>query len=355
MTTSTKTDLYQIDVRGQVRKWSIEAVDNCLFIEYGLMDGARQINKEYVKQGLASRTLEEQVKSRYDSRINKQLDRGYKYTLEEAQNNKGTNALNFFKPMLAQPLKKVHDIDFTSAFLQPKYDGHRCLITNVNGETIAYSRQGKIIDSITHITEQLDVPEGTVLDGELYCHGVSLQQIGSWVKRKQDNTKQLLYHAYDSMSQAPFAERFEHLKRAIASCEFACSAPTERALEQADVRAYYNKARQSGYEGAILRWGNAGYGVGKRSKNLVKVKGTIDEEFHVVDIIASRDGWAILVCEATNWKEFKVNAPGGYEEKRKVLMEKHRYIGKYVTVEYANLTADGIPFHPVALRWREDI
>jgi len=31
------------------------------------------------------------------------------------------------------------------------------------------------------------------------------------------------------------------------------------------------------------------------------------------------------------------------------------YIGKRLTIEYAGLTADKIPFHAVATRWMEDL
>lgn len=348
--------LYQVDSRGSVRVWSIESDMHEIVIKHGQLHGSIQTKTETVPYGKGNRTLEQQVASRVRSRINKQLDRGYKYSLEEARENRATNALSLKKPMLAKPIKDVNNIDYSSAYVQHKYDGHRCLITNINGELVAYSRQGKLITTIGHILEGIDLHYNETLDGELYCHGVPLQTIGSWIKRAQPETKDLVYYAYDSLGSAPFAERFSYVQACLASAEKAVPAPTSAAQGgYLQVREHFDRSRAAGYEGSILRWGNQGYQAGSRSKYLVKVKGIIDDDFKVVDIIPSSDGWAILKCAAKNGEIFGVNAPGSYPEKQHVMDNSYVYIGMHVTVEYSFLTKDGIPFHPVAIRWREDI
>jgi DNA ligase-1 len=352
---SIRTSLYQEDARGKMRVWSITSDDNTIVMQHGELGGALQIKTEVVRTGLATRTIEEQVRSRVRSRINKQYDRGYKDSVEEARAMKGTNSLSLFKPMLAKPLKDVRNIDYYRAYTQYKYDGHRCLITKQDGKLMAYSRQGKLITSIDHILDGINLQEGMTLDGELYCHGVPLQTIGSWIKREQDATKSLIYCAYDSVAELPFAERLQQVGVALARAENASVAPTAAAGDDLDVRMFFSQARAKGYEGAILRWGEEGYQVGKRSKYLVKVKTVMDNEFRVIDMERSKDGWAILVCEAKNYTPFKVNAPGGYEEKFNIWKNRDSYIGRMVTVEYANLTTDGIPFHPVATTFREDV
>ncbi len=347
---STKTELYQQDARGNIRMWSIETFEDKITIRYGLKNGAIQTKDEYILGGKATRTQEEQVESRFESRINKQLDRGYKRTMEEAQSKVGTNALNLQKPMLAKPYKDVRDISYAHAYVQPKFDGHRCLMTMVNGKVTPYSRQGKLITTIDHITKGIVLDENITLDGELYCHGESLQSITSWIKKKQDNTLRLVYNVYDSISGRPFAERFGVLEGAIAGAKFAVSAVTERVHSYPHARVFYHEAKKVGYEGAILRWGLEGYQA-KRSKYLVKIKSKVDADFRVIDIERSKDGWGILVCATEADTIFRVNAPGGYEEKRIILKNKLKYINTKITVEYANLTKDGIPFHPVALRF----
>jgi ATP-dependent DNA ligase len=347
--------LYQVDNLGRLRSWSIYSDGNEIVITYGLLDGAQQVKKETVKMGLGGRTLAEQVRSRVRSRVNKQYDLGYKDSPEEARMFKGTNAMGMFKPMLAQPLNKVKNINYSNAYVQHKYDGHRCLITKMNGNIIAYSRQGKLIDSIDHILDTLDIMEGQTIDGELYCHGFSLQQIGSWIKREQPASLNLMFHAYDCIADLPFEHRMEKVKQAVEYCDSALFVPTKRITCFDEAVEHFQVSRELGYEGSIVRWGDLGYEIGKRSSTLVKLKEFHDAEFEVIDIEPSNDGWAILLCANPKGLDFKVAAPGSMDNKYAVWNNREKYIGKRVTVEYANLTADGVPFHPNALRFREDI
>ena len=350
-----KTSLFQKDNRGKIRLWEIRDEDNVLYITYGELGGSMRVITEEIKRGLATRTIEEQVRSRYYSRINDQYKKGYKDTIEEAERSIGTNAMGLKKPMLAQPVNKVKRIDYEHAYIQHKYDGHRCLITNKRGEYIAYSRQGKPITSIGHIMEGIVIPDGVTIDGELYCHGASLQSITSWVKREQPASLNLKYHAYDVISKERFKDRFDRLIEILRYSEHAIPVPTMKVNSEEDVNRHFTESRNQGYEGTIVRWGLQGYESSKRSKHLVKVKAFMDSEFEVIDIHPSKDGWGILECILPNGNTFKVLAPGTQLEKSKVLEYKQEYIGKLITVEFANLTADQIPFHPVALRWREDI
>ena len=102
----------------------------------------------------------------------------------------------------------------------------------------------------------------------------------------------------------------------------------------------------------MLRTNDRGYEPGKRSSQILKAKRWLDSEFCVVDITASADGWAILHCANPFGPTFKVSAPGTIQQKTEVLNNKDLYIGRCVTVEYADLTKDRVPFHPVALNWR---
>lgn len=44
-----------------------------------------------------------------------------------------------------------------------------------------------------------------MLDGELYCHGVNLQTINSWVKKNRPESMQIKLHLYD-MPEVPGME-----------------------------------------------------------------------------------------------------------------------------------------------------
>ena len=348
--------LYMKDNKGVVREWAISAIDQLITISHGQWGGALQYQTEFIREGKAARSLDEQVRSRIDSRVSKQRDKGYVDDEFEARMvSRPTNTLGLPKPMLASPIKKVRDIDYTDSIVQPKFDGNRCLVYCEDGINKAYTRNGKGIDSITHILNDLVLEEGMILDGELYCHGVPLQTIVSWVKRKQFNTLGLKYHVYDVVAPAlPYKARSEII-RGLPIGDSISPVYGDPTSCKEDVFRLFREYRDQGYEGAILRWGTTGYEDGKRSKSLVKIKEWESDEFKVIALHKSRDGWAILECELPNGKTFRVSAPGSMEDKIYILAYPDHYIGKDVTVDFANYTEDGIPFHPVAINFREDI
>jgi len=354
---------YAKDVKGSIRVWMITAHDTGLTIEHGMMGGSLQTKEEPINIGKGARTRDQQIYSRYLSRINQQYDKGYDDNLLKVQQSKRTNSMGLLRPMLAAPIKNVRNIDYGHAFYQHKYDGNRCLITKQDGRNrclitkqdgiiIAYSRNGKPVTSIGHILDGIQLVEGETIDGELYCHGVPLQRICSWIKREQDATKNLSMRVYDIVDNSPYIERLARLE-SLSLGDNAGVVPTVRVESEESLDGLLEASLSDGYEGGILRWGDAGYEDGKRSKSLAKIKVFEDDEYEVVGIVASKDGWAILVCEMPDGKLFRVSAPGTMDKKFEIMLYIEDYIGKMVQIKYANMTKDGIPFHPVAIRFRD--
>lgn len=346
------TTLYMLGNDGNIREWSIAVKDFDIVIHHGVLNGAIQEVIEEVPEGKASRTREEQIMSRVASRISRRIDMGYTRNIEDAK-TRPTNRLGLYKPMLAQQIKNVPKFDpDEGVFVQRKYDGNRCIIGNVGGDIIAYSRNGKPVPAdLSHITDDLFLRDGEFIDGELYAHGEKLQTIVSWVKRTQDNTKKLKFHAYDLINSKPYDERLAQLEHMVGG-ETTEVVPTYTAWSIEEVNAYHKLFRDEGYEGTIVRWSDAGYEDGKRSKSLIKVKSWLDKEFKVIGIHESKDGWAILECDLEG-KTFRVSAPGTIADKTNILKNKIEYLGRWVNVEYSMVTKDGIPFHPVAKYFRD--
>ena len=353
---SSRIRLFKNHMHG-IGYWDIWFVDNVIHIEHSQCVGCSAIHhQEVVKEGKQNRTLQQQVISRIKSRINKQLDKGYVRTMEEAK-SPPTNTMNLLQPMLALALKRGPKFDLRTSYVQPKLDGHRCLITKQNGVIQAYSRQGKPITSIKHILENMEVDEGVTIDGELYLHGVPLQTIGSWVKREQEDTKKLQYNIFDVVSDEPFKDRLQTMNKLNIDDDNVVLVGTVDVskMPDYDLSDHFKIMRGHGYEGLIIRQGNKGYEAGRRSGSLLKVKEMFDDEFEVVGVTASVEGWGVLHCITKDAKVFRTSAPGTKPQKREVLENLEDYVGKFVTVEFSQLTKDGIPFHPVAVRWREDI
>jgi len=109
-----------------------------------------------IKKGKNS--LEEQVASRMVSRIRKKMDAGY--SIHVPTTSTQLNA------RLVTP--KQNFVDGVKYF-QPKLDGHRAGATN----KMIYSRGGKMLD-LPHLEEELSgIPDGIILDGELYRHDLT--------------------------------------------------------------------------------------------------------------------------------------------------------------------------------------
>lgn len=324
-------------------------------------NGTEIMHTDEVRTNNSGRNIEAQVQLEMNSRISRQLDKGYKRTREEALLG-STNQLGLINPMLAQKLQDVRITQtmMNDAYVQYKFDGHRCLITKQGGDMLAYSRKGKPITTIPHILEDAErwMQDGDTLDGEIYKHGMALQDIGSMAKRAQPGSAALCYYWYDLADRKRvFSERYRIMQDLAANSQSpqVVLVPTQRVTKMAEVYNHFRGARDAGYEGSMLRFSLAGYQDAKRSDQLVKVKERADAEVTTIGVRASSQGWAILRVRYGE-VEFDISAPGDVPAKTEIL---HNYDAKYhdraLTIEYAMLTTDGIPFHAVAIRWRDDL
>ena len=366
-----ETTLYIKDNAGHLRYWKCYEVLNGLEIEYGVCGGTPLYQSEDIEEGKGGRDQDEQIASRIQSRINKQLDKGYVFDKEQAASMRPVNALGFVKPMLA---KKSEDVDLKKlmtrdVYYQHKLDGNRCLIHNDGTGLVAYTRNGKEFTTLKHITDQLKniIPADATLDGELYCHGVPLQTIVSWGKRLQADTLKLNYHCYDIVSNDPFSERINELGailggRAntlggnIALVDTIKISP-ESGPNLGGIPTLVGRSRADGYEGGMVRsdWAlergvfvPVGYEDGKRSGSLIKCKLWDSAEFEIIGVDTSADGWAILNLRNPRGPNFSVSCPGEVPFKHYVRVHKEKYISKMVTVKFAYWTTDNVPFHPTA-------
>lgn len=349
------TTLYKIDNTGAMRMWTIDNTGNCIYISYGLEHGAQIHQEEWIEEGLAGRSLIEQVESRVNSRINRQIDKGYHFNPEDAITNKGKNGISFHAPMLAQRYDRVNlkTLNLDGAMLQRKLDGNRMLVTREDGKLKAYTRNGKIISTMEHILSDLSfLEEGQTIDGEVYLHGMELKDIGSLMRRKQGKTKTLRYHVYDLIEDITYRERYQMLLDAPLGDSIVVEEAWDHHPSKQD--SYFRMVREAGYEGLMLRLNTTGYEAGKRSKSLLKIKYRYDDEFLVIGVELSKEGLGKLVMELPDGKTFTSNAPGNHNQKRHVADNPEEYIGRQATVSYSYLTAFGIPFHATVDKYKNE-
>lgn len=345
-----------------------------VIIQYAKQLQGKVVRKEYQafakNVGKANATTPyEQGVTEVSSKANKKIDKGYVYTVSEATEAPSTNSMGLKKPMLATPLEKVkpEKIDWSSAYVQPKLDGHRALF--VDGTL--YSRQGKVLD-LPHIMETIHLLglENLHLDGELYLHGKTLQELSSLIKKYQPETLDLEYHVYDIVASEPFYARRNKLSHdhfplkypEVSSVKLVHTAQVD-SLDEAMAQHQIN--REEGYEGTMLRFSDEPYKDGKRSRTLLKMKEFQDEEFEIVGVnegkpyVTDQGTFRVPIyeCQVGNdpEKTFTVTAPGNMHEKDALWRDASKGLGDRLTVKFHYYSEAGIPQLPVALRFYETI
>ena len=237
---------------------------------------------------------------------------------------------------------------------------------DTDGTIRLISRHGKPWN-LPHIVVQLDwLPEGMVLDGELYVHGMSCQKLTSWVKKLRPETEHVVYHVYDMPTfegneDATWNDRgallILHLKESpnIIRVEHT-SVDDEHEMWNA-----YGRYMSEGYEGAILRGLSGTYRWGYRSSELLKVKRFLDGEFEVIgatDGVGKMAGHIRWTCrnDVTDGT-FNCTMKCPMPERRRYYLERKHYIGRTLTVQFFERTDDEIPRFPIGVvfRAKEDL
>lgn len=352
--------LYKYTSKGQVQEWQIITTDNMFSTMEGIKGGKITTSLPTVCEGKNigrsnETTPQEQAETEAKAKWQKKIDSGYNEILSRDK--------KFFEPMLAKDAKESKDLDFKKrTFVQPKLDGLRC----INQDNILMSRNGKPFTSCQHLAQS-----GPILDGELYTHEYKhdFNKIVSLCKKKdptkeetQEIIRKIEYWIYDFPShKGPFSERYEKLIDYLtyhneAEVGFVL-VPAYEVFSWDDIKKYHEQFLSEGYEGTIIRIDIGEY-ENKRSKQLLKYKDFVDEEFEIVGAVEGQGNRTGTVGKFTmkmkDGRTFGSNIKGNFEYLT-FLWENHKkYVGKKATVKYFALTPDGIPRFPYIIKIDRD-
>lgn len=352
-----KVTFYGLNKNGSFKQWSIWTVEDSLFIEHGQEGGKLQLKEEKVKGKNIGRSNEtsdsEQAEFEATSRINRQIDKGYRADKSELEELP-------LLPMLANDyLKQGHRIKYP-CYASAKLDGVRCLAICTEGGVILKSRGGKLYD-VKHILNQLTgiMKAGDVWDGELYIHGKYLEEIVSAVKKPNSMTNEISFRIFDVVSEEVFEDRITTLKyiedilyeNKVYSVDVL---PYEYIKSETEMKDLHKMYVAQGYEGIMLRNEQGLYESGKRSADLQKYKEFLDEEFEIVAVVKDKNDNAVLcVFDTTAGETFTV-CYGDFEERKNQLENWKAYIGKKLTVKYQTRYKDSkLPQFPCGVIIRD--
>jgi ATP-dependent DNA ligase len=301
---------------------------------------------------------------------------------QSCADDKGSSAVA--EPMLAHEfVKHAKKLRFP-CFVQPKLDGVRVVVSAAGG---ARTRTGNEVPpeacggALARIKDVL--PQGVMLDGEVYSHGIGFNELASAFKRGGESLEYHVYDIYDACRpRMGFEERLELLTSMWLSVEGIAgkkvqSVETLTAASMDDVERLHDAFVSDGYEGAMARDAAAPYEPGKRSTGLLKLKAFKTAEFRIVDVVEAQGadrGTAVFVCDASATPAmkpadeergrqekppniFNVRMASSREERRRYLEMHQRdpssIVGLFLTVKYQELTARGVPRFPVGVAIRD--
>lgn len=353
-----KTTLYGLNKNSGLKVWSVWTEGECLFIEHGKLGGKLQIKSEQVKGKNIGRSNEtsssQQAEFEAKSRINKQIDKGYRENPDELSDLQTL-------PMLASDyLKQGHRIKYP-CFGSPKMDGVRCLAIRHEDRVELKSRGGKQY-VVPHIQHQLlpIMKEGDIWDGELYIHGKYLEEIVSAVKKYNELTPEIEFIIFDMVKDEAYEHRLismQALRRYTLSCVEAPSIDVLEFCELQDEDHMKQKHKEyvdRGFEGCMLRNFEGKYESGKRSADLQKYKQMIEDDFQIMGVLEDKNGNAIFVVyDRTADMEFTV-VGGNFESRQYALKHPEEFIGKWANIAFqARYKDSSLPQFPVIRVIRE--
>lgn len=350
--------LFKYTQKGQIQQWQITADGDSFWTTEGIKGGTLTTSKPTVCKsknvGRANETTpKQQALAEAQAKWQKKVDGGYNEVL--------TTEKKFFEPMLAHEVSKYEKLLFTvPTFIQPKLDGLRA----INQDNTLMSRNGKPYLACPHLL-QSDV----TLDGELYNHEFhdDFNKIVSLCKKQkptddelEDSKAHVQFWAYDFPDhKGKFSDRYEALKKYIRTlttqAKYIKLVPTYQVKDMIEVEKYHEQFLSQGFEGSILRLDLGDY-ENKRSKQLLKKKDFVDEEFKIIGAEEGEGGRAgtigffIMAHDKVKDKTFKSNVKGDFDYLAQVWKDRKKYIGTEATVKYFNRTPDDVPRFPYIIK-----
>lgn len=266
------------------------------------------------------------------------------------------------KPMLAFKAKPSK-LSFPG-FVQPKFNGVRALYLPKHRNL--QSRDEHFWDPVVlpHLLSEL-TDLGFATDGELYKHGMSLQQIYSRVAVNRivphDKVTEISYYIFDIISQHPMWQRvdaLEMLRKMFETRKHLVIAPTYLVHTEAEIDYYYQQWRAQGYEGLMFRTYDAPYGMEHNCGNkenrwwyLQKKKEMQDLEATITGVYEGEDGFIGLLggfnCVTDEGVEFNVGGGLTLDERNYFWLNQRVCIGARIRINFEMFSDGRVPLKPI--------
>lgn len=390
------------DSKGKIRIALIDAIknDNGTFTitrKTGQYGGKMTSQPDIIiTKGKVKRTIEEQVELEYNSKVRKYLDKGYKEITMEQYNSPNfedvaneiigevvTDSKGFKKHMKAKPYTDVSTSAINKIsywWLSRKIDGVRNSFYWDGFQIKTASRGGKDYDMavrqmIQHpkLIEFFKKHPNYILDGELYKHGKSLEEISGAVRKEKASTDWLEYYIYDIMIPGiVFEERLKILEQIKEELNLSFDpnrewdenelkfqmVPHVKVTGWDNIKHLHDEYVNEGWEGCVIRDPNKEYKYGSRCNDMIKVKDYKDDCFKVIGIKGGLRGYIDMTFELITKDGVVFNAsPFGSSEIKKEYWDnfEEKYKGQMGECKFFDYSDKGTPKQPKFKAFRFDL
>ena len=344
----SSTTIFKKDTKGRIRQLEIWASRGFLYQKSGLVGGKMVTHSKLCKAKNIGKTnyrsAEDQAVAQKDALIAKKLRKDY-FTTDMA-----AKASNIILPMLAYDyFKHTGKITKSNMALQPKLDGVRCLMFyNATDKTIvAKTRENVVIKHVDHIKNELlttlkNQTDDIILDGELYMHGKTFQEVTKLIKNKPTN-EFIEYHVYDLVDATmQFGDRSDKVHKLLNGGGKYVDEVLTIFEVLGDLRPYFEMYLIEGYEGMMIRDITSLYKISGRSDKLLKYKDFIDITLPIQDITPNEAN----AMHGTVWVTFnghlqKTGTRLSHADREELLINRDSLIGEMAEIRYFEETDEG--------------
>ena len=295
-----------------------------------------------------------------------------------------------FKPMLA-PNQSV-DLDTIKypILISGKLDGIRCIFKN--GEMLSRSlkqiRNKKLQERFNEL-KQYSKDNNLVLDGEIYSHELTFQEITHFVMTEDIGDEVLpeslnfwCFDVFDENRPLPFFERVEIYDVILTNKKYCVRVEQIKINSREEIQTKFDKMIDNGYEGLIIKDLDGLYKCGRgtlkegliykmkpfktydlavidvfermenTSESTINELGRSQKSRHKDDLIPTGIAGGFVV--EYQGKSMKVTLTGNEEFRRDIWTSKEKCIGKVIELKAMEVGSKDVLRHPVFLRFRDD-
>ena len=391
--------LYFVDKKAKTRVWNCMVDGDTVIKLYGeqggkLIEKKRTYDSKNIGHSNETTPHEQALKTAYKE-WDDQVKDGYEFRCSEGKklfDQLQVTAYTTYKSLLkpnscekwSEEPKVLKYFNFEKGvFVQPKYDGIRCLASRdeSSGEVIFCTRDGKELVWLNHIREELKgifehfKNKKLYIDGEIYAHNLTNEK-GEELdseenfsvitgaarpvrKKPHPLEKQLKFYIFDTFDYNKiktdlYGDR-EKLKSEIKEFVDARAsnsqqrsllfAPSYRVHNIEEITHYHDIFSYEDFEGVIIRDSELLYTPGERSMKLRKHKYFSDSEFKIVGAECDPGvdtEYFTWICETPGGERFNVKPRGTSAKRRELFSKREKYISKPLKVKYQILSPNGV-------------